>query len=255
VNPGYLRKHRSHDFEALLERWVELSRGVGLDLLEMRPGLPVLRSPGPWDAERAVYLSAGIHGDEPAGTEGLITWAESRKDWLGTATCLIVPCFNPDGLRNNTRRTAEGVDLNREFHHARHPLIAAWRERVEGLQFRIALCLHEDYDATGTYLYELGDGDHSIGGDCLDACATFIPREARDEVEGRAMDRGLLFHGEDLHDLMAEMDDGLPEAIYLRAHHAPRVITFETPSEFGLDLRVAAQVCCIDRALKLSGLL
>jgi hypothetical protein len=67
------------------------------------------------------------------------------------------------------------------------------------------------------------------------------------------MDRGLLYHGEDLRELLAEMDEGLPEAIYLRVHHTLRAITFETPSEFGLDLRVAAQVRCIETALERSG--
>ena len=134
-------------------------------------------------------------------------------------------------------------------------MIAAWREHVAGLRFRLAMCLHEDYDATGTYLYELGEGENSIGGACLDACAEFIPREEREEVEGRIMERGLLFHGEDLADLVAEMDEGLPEAIYLRAHLAASAITFETPSEYGLDLRVAAQVRCIEAALGQIGLL
>jgi hypothetical protein len=254
VNPDYLRGHRAHDVEGLLARWRNVATKAGLRWEELQPGLPLLRSAGAWNEETAVYLSAGIHGDEPAGTEGLITWAESRIEWLRQGSCFIVPCFNPDGLQANTRRTADGFDLNREFHHARHPLIAAWREAVDGLKFRLALCLHEDYDATGTYLYELGEGESSIGGACLDACAEFIPREAREEVEGWAMDRGLLYHGGDLEELLGEMEEGLPEAIYLRVHHAPAVITFETPSEFGLDARVAAQVRCIDAALAACGL-
>jgi hypothetical protein len=45
------------------------------------------------------------------------------------------------------------------------------------------------------------------------------------------------------------MDEGLPEAIFLRIHHAASVLTFETPSEYGLDMRVAAQVRCIEAAL------
>ena len=254
MNSDYLRRHRAHDVEALLDRWAEVARRAELDLMELRPGVPLLRSRGPWREECAVYLSAGIHGDEPAGTEGLICWAESRIDWLRGASCLIIPCFNPDGLRQNARRDVMGTDLNREFHHTRAPLISAWRDCVEGMRFRLALCLHEDYDATGTYLYELGVEGESIGNDCLDACAELIPRESRPEVDGTAMERGLLFHGGELGELLEKMDEGLPEAIYLRVHHAVTVLTFETPSEFGLDVRVAAQVRCIDTALKWTGL-
>jgi hypothetical protein len=255
VNRDYLARHRAHDVEALLGRWGAVAIEADLSWEELLPGVPFLRTKGEWHPERAFYISAGIHGDEPAGTEGLITWAEGQIDWLREGSVVLVPCFNPEGIQRNHRLDAAGYDLNREFHGDRHPLIATWKEHVAGLRFRLAMCLHEDYDATGTYLYELGEGENSIGGACLDACAEFIPREEREEVEGRIMDRGLLFHGEDFADLVAEMDEGLPEAIYLRAHHAASVLTFETPSEYGLDMRVAAQVRCIEAALGQIGLI
>lgn len=61
---------------------------------------------------------AGIHGDEPAGTEAcleLARWADSAPRQLsGYELCLYPEC-NPSGLRAGTRHSREGLDLNREF--------------------------------------------------------------------------------------------------------------------------------------------
>jgi len=43
---------------------------------------------------------------------------------------------------------------------------------------------------------------------------------------------------------------GLPEAVYLHLHHAKRVFTIETPSEFALDDRVHAHVAMIEQCLQ-----
>ena len=44
---------------------------------------------------------------------------------------------------------------------------------------------------------------------------------------------------------------GLPEAVYLHLQGCLRVFTIETPSEYGLDRRVRAQIAVIRRCLKL----
>jgi len=250
----YLATHRAHDVGFLLQRWEAVAAALDWEGTELRPGVPAYRTRGPWAEEGALYLSAGIHGDEPAGTEGLIAWAERSVPWLRDRPCAIVPCFNPHGLLENTRRDQDGVDLNREFHGEGHPLILAWKRWLGLRRFRLALCLHEDYDATGTYVYELGEGGIPIGARCLDAGAEWIPRETRAEIEGREMERGHLFLGGPVDELLAEMSGGLPEAIYLRDRHASCVLTFETPSEFALDRRVAAQVRCIEAAVHHAGL-
>jgi hypothetical protein len=39
---------------------------------------------------------------------------------------------------------------------------------------------------------------------------------------------------------------GYPEAIWLHLHHSLRAITLETPAEFAIEQRVAAQMAVID---------
>ena len=63
-------------------------------------------------------ILATIHGDEPAGTPLLRTLAQHIKNNLELAngrTIILLPLANPDGLAQNTRYNAKGVDLNRNF--------------------------------------------------------------------------------------------------------------------------------------------
>jgi hypothetical protein len=46
---------------------------------------------------------------------------------------------------------------------------------------------------------------------------------------------------------------GLPEAVHLRLQGCPRVFTIETPSEYGLDRRVRAQVAVIQECVRRAG--
>ena len=66
-----MENHRCHDDRALVARWRRIARASGLQLTAFAEsgGHPVYalqtraRSPG------GLYVSAGIHGDEPAGPE------------------------------------------------------------------------------------------------------------------------------------------------------------------------------------------
>jgi predicted deacylase len=66
---------------------------------------------------RRVLISAGIHGDEPAGIESVCTFLESGryKAHLDEWEITILPCINPYGFENDTRENHENKDLNRLF--------------------------------------------------------------------------------------------------------------------------------------------
>lgn len=246
----YLAEHDAHDFEALRARWAALIEPCSLleHTLSDEAGYPVLayRTRGfaerPAGGDEAVYLCAGVHGDEPAGVWGLLEWAETHHGWLRERACLILPCFNPWGLVQNRRGDAGGNDLNRLFHRPDLPLIAAWRKLVGGARFGLALHLHEDYDARGLYLYELTQPGLHLGERALRDCESWIPRETRVEVDGATFEGGILRRTGDLGRVVEEeLDGGYPEAIYVYQHHAETAITFETPSEYSLWRRVRAQ--------------
>ena len=241
-----------HDYPSLIARWRALARASGLRLLKIAQvdGYPVycIKTPALSTAP-GLYLSAGIHGDEPASTEGLLAWAQSQQASLRGLPLLLFPCLNPWGLARNQRSDAAGNDLNRMFHLETHPTTAAVR-RVAGPHcFSAAMLLHEDYDALGIYLYE-----HSrtppFGELILQAAESVIPRDPRSKIDGRSAGQGVLRPR-----LSPKKFEkiGHPEAVWLHLSGCRRSVTFETPSEMALELRIRAQMAAIGRIVELHG--
>src|ERR1043165_1644635 len=109
------------DIQQVLRDDLELARRFGwqideipvtdnLDLLAFRR---VVRSP-----RTNLYLSAGIHGDEPAGPLAVRQLLQ-EQDWPDDTDIWICPCLNPTGFPLNCRENADGVDLNRDYRHLR----------------------------------------------------------------------------------------------------------------------------------------
>ncbi len=237
-------KHSGHDVEHLLERWQSLSDRHGWKvstLLEVGD-LPVIAIENSGSEGAPIYLSAGVHGDECAPVWGLLQWVENANATELQRPMLIFPCLNPHGVIENTRRDQHGVDLNRSFHLDSVPVVREWKKFLGDRKFDLALNLHEDYDSTGIYLYELATNE-SLGHRLLDRCETLIPRERSPEVEGRAFDNGLMVAAaEDVRELLkSDLEDEWPEAIYLCLKHGAHSMTFETPSEMELTSRIATQ--------------
>jgi hypothetical protein len=245
-----LHSHSAHDYRFLVARWRAVAKASGLTMrpLATESGYPVfsLRSKR-LSHSAGVYLSAGIHGDEPAGAEALITWAEQNQERLCEMPCLIFPCLNPWGLVNNSRRDAQGRDLNRVFHHDEAGAIHALKRMIKPHQFSLSLALHEDYDAQGLYLYEIERDKPFWGEALLEAARPFIPIEGRTSIEGRKAKAGLVRRKINLARFRKL---GFPESVYLHIHHAQRSFTIETPSEFALEQRVAAHIAIIEECLR-----
>lgn len=244
------KSQRVHDYGHLITRWRRVARRAGLKLEAFaRVGeYPVycLRTRG--SLEGGFYVSAGIHGDEPAGTEALLAWAEIRLvkhvRAKGALPLLILPCLNPWGLVNNRRTTARGHDLNRMFDRRVSP-IKELKRRIAGQQFALGLALHEDYDGRGVYLYEISAQPPAIGAMLLGACRSkAIPIDPRRRIEDFPFRNGLLAGPVDLEDVPLA-----PEALYLYPKHCPRFLTFETPSEFSLAERVRAHIRLIEACI------
>ena len=187
---------RAHDYRLLVRRWRAIARKIGLSVRPFgrEAGYPlyylVPRRPHPNGAN--VYLSAGIHGDEPASCEGLICWAESRPESLTTENFLIFPCLNPWGLVNNIRTDSQHRDLNRSYHLQEVMQTVAHLNILKGKRFDGALSLHEDYDAEGLYLYEIRGPLPPWGEILRDAASAYIPIDKRQRIEGRKSEKGIV---------------------------------------------------------------
>jgi len=236
-----LPHHRCHDYVALAARWRELARRAGMRVNELCKveGYRViwLESTAARAGERVIYVSAGVHGDEPGATSGLLKWAEANEGLLREGAFVIFPCLNPVGLVLNTRVDGRGLDLNRRFHLAEDPVCGAWQNVMSGRAVKLGMCLHEDYDAQGMYVYELSRLPKGWSGEVLKRVATpRLPVDGRGRIEGRVAVEGVIQRRRSPQGL-----PGLPEAIGLYGMGCEVSLTFETPSEFALDDRVHAQ--------------
>ena len=241
--------HRAHDYPYLIERWRKVAARTGLVMRSYGSGpefkLYSVRTKN-LPREGAIYISAGIHGDEPAGPESLITWAEQNTRLLRRRPFFLLPCLNPWGLLNNIRLDSQGRDLNRCFQRDDVPELAALKKLLHRHRFSLALMLHEDYDGQGVYLYEIEGAAPYWGESMLEAASPYIPIEGRAMIEGREALQGLVRRPLDM-DFFKEI--GLPEAVYFYLHHAQRIFTIETPSEFALSSRIQAHIAAMDEAI------
>jgi hypothetical protein len=200
--------------------------------------------PGPGPRPR-IYLSAGIHGDEPAAPQALLQLVEQvffddRCAWF------ICPLLNPAGMARGTRENHEGRDLNRDYRSPQTGEIqahVAWLRRQP--PFDLTLGLHEDWESQGFYLYELNP-DHrpSLAEPIIEAVARICPVDFSGTIDGRPAAGGIIRPDGD-----PTKRERWPEAIYLRAHHTRLSYTLETPSARPLLQRLAAHVTAVTAAV------
>jgi protein MpaA len=195
-----------------------------------------------------VTLSAGVHGDEPAGPWSLLSIV--RDGLLDRRfTYRIWPCTNPTGYALGTRENAEGDDINRSFQRGgttpeARAIVTANRDR----QFALSLDLHEDFEAEGYYCYEpVMRGVTPFGAAAIAALddAAFPVQEFDDAFdigyEPEAHHLRALQRGRILNDPAAERAfyDVTPYSIYLLKRAARFALTLETPRSRPWDDRIA----------------
>jgi len=140
-----------------------------------------------------LYISTGIHGDEPAGPLAVRQLLQQNL-WPANVSVWLCPCLNPTGFLSNRRENSEGVDLNREYLNPKADETVAhvaWLNRQPG--FDLSLCLHEDWESHGFYLYELNpDNRPSLGEAMVRNVAEVCPIDLSDIIEGRPAEGGLI---------------------------------------------------------------
>jgi hypothetical protein len=213
------------------------------------PGLALrayYRSAAP--TARRIYISAGVHGDEPSGPLAILQ--ALRDDEWPEANIWVMPCLNPAGFRLNTRGNEQGIDLNRDYREPRSLEVAAHVRWLESLPpFDLSLLLHEDWEADGFYVYELNpDHEPSLSETMVDAARALCPIETAETVDNHICRAGIIRPQID-----PEQRPDWPEAIYLMARKSRHNYTLETPSDYPLEVRVRTHVQVLRRALQRAG--
>jgi murein peptide amidase A len=195
---------------------------------------------------RQIYLSAGIHGDEPAGPLALL---ELLREGFFTSPShwTLCPALNPAGLVAGTRESGNALDLNRDYLIRSSEEIrahAAWLDNLPPPDLFISL--HEDWETAGFYFYEINlledRPDRARG--ILSAVRPWFEPEAGPEIDGHAVrESGWIYHAAE-----PDIPEGWPEAIYLAKKGCPVSFTFETPSSRPIWQRVSAHCAAVKAA-------
>jgi len=201
------------------------------------------RSP---DHPKLIHISAGMHGDEPAGPLAALKLIQNNH-WPANVELVLLPCLNPLGFARNQRANADGIDLNRDY---RHPQSAETRHHIAWLEkqpeFALYLCLHEDWESNGFYLYEQNpDQRPSLAAAIIVAAASVCPIDLSGQIEGRPAGGGII------RPVLAPHErPDWPEAFYLITQKSRQGYTLEAPSDFPLDVRVDALAAAVTAAVE-----
>ena len=224
----------------------KISFGSGREIL----ALTRIARPTNAPARRAqnIYISAGIHGDEPAGPLAIRRLLEAGL-LPPDSDYTIFPCLNPDGFALHQRENRDGRDLNREYLDPQAGEVQAHISWLESRSiFDLCLCLHEDWEAHGFYVYELNPDDRpSLAKGMIEAVSHVCPIDRSEVIEGRPAHEGIIRPTVD-----PRARPQWPESFYLLTHKTRLSYTLEAPSDFSLSTRVDSLVAAVRAALKVA---
>lgn len=204
------------------------------------------KSSGP---RRKVYISAGIHGDEPGGPLAALNLIRNNQ-WPENLDLWFCPCLNPLGFALNSRENSKGIDLNRDYLKPVAEEITAhisWLERQPN--FDLCLLLHEDWESHGFYLYEQNpDSRVSLAEPMIEAISKVCPIDPNELIEGRPAMNGIIRPNLD-----PRTRPQWPEAFYLITYKTRQSYTLEAPSDYPLQTRVDGLTTAVHTAVSVMG--
>jgi len=198
---------------------------------------------------KRTLISAGIHGDEPAGVETICSFLEQKEylDFTSDWELTLLPCINPTGYELKTRDNYESKDLNRLFKtDVSCPEVVFVKDIFER-PYDLDLEFHEDVDTSGYYLYQKDQTPEPgpLGREILDAVEKVMKLNPANEIEGMAAERGLISRLSDPDEM-----EWWPMAIYAHFKGCRHCFTLETSPAFSMETRVAAHLTALRTALE-----
>jgi murein peptide amidase A len=212
-----------------------------------------------------VLLSAGVHGDEPAGIYAVLEFLEKKASaYEDRFRFFVFPCVNPSGFEADKLENEKGENLNRLFKKdtpAKEAKIVLDQLEKWDRKFALTIDMHEippywaDEGFTAkdnprtAYLYETQkDKSKRIGRAMIEGLPKDIEVSDWPKIYGDVAVKGLVSYPEgNLNPVYAEQTtlDG-----YLQGKFSAHTFTFETPIGWPLEKRVRAQLSWLETALK-----
>lgn len=189
-----------------------------------------------------VLLTGGIHGNEPAGTEFLLQFAETLSKAPAAWPDIhfdIIPVVNPWGWVHATRRNGAGCDLNREFASFKAPESVLMQKVFKRKHYDLIVDFHEDGHVGGFYFYRLANPDEVLCRSMIES----VRNTGNPVYDGRVMK---IFRARDgiitspLWSLkLARTIRQLSMSNYFRLEGCPHAFLFESPKRLPLETRVS----------------
>ncbi len=223
-----------------------------------------------------VFLSAGIHGEEPAGVYALLEFMnQGMANYLNHFSFLILPCLNPYGFVRGVRFSREVSDLNRSFDDVPAPpevaSVTDLLQRFPG-PYRLAFDFHEadtympkgedrsvENIPGGVYMYETTRSEQPPLGKAIIRVIrnSGYPISQRRSVYGAECRNGLIHTtAPDAPDypVLPEFN-GTLDWYLLQNRYADHFLAIETPTAWSLKRRITVQkkalVCALNHLKQL----
>lgn len=188
-------------------------------------------------AYKNIYISSGMHGDEPAGpptVEKLL----NENVFPPHTNIWILPCLNPTGVKNHTRENINSIDINRDYRNLK---TKEAKGHVEWLSkqpdFDVSICIHEDWEANGFYIY---GQNLEKSNRVIEEVRKIFPIESSTKVDGLDVSGGVIDVNKIISSEEINIDTNWPEAFYLMKEKYSENYTLETSSDYTLMERVNA---------------
>ena len=197
----------------------------------------------PSESNDTVLISAGIHGDEPAGPTAIFLFLERNNTHLFKHfNFLILPCINIYGFEHNKRENADGIDLNRSFERDEIAEVNIVKQAIQGMRFAFTIDFHEDWEATGFYLYENKSDKAWMG----PAIINEVKKMGDIDKSSSESDIPLYEGGSQVDPAWGR--EGFTPFLY--HFHTDHVIISETPTSWNLEQRAKAHLTTLDTLLE-----
>jgi hypothetical protein len=208
----------------------------------------VLFRPHP-GVKHKILISAGIHGNEPAGAECALRFVEAiarSPEKYKDIAFDIIPLVNPWGWAHDIRFNQAGIDINRDFATFDSQEAQIVRHTLGNNQFSMMFDLHEDPDAKGFYIYQYGLADRQAARQVVAAIDGLgYPVEQDIKMIVLKTENGII--DAPLWGLQyMRLTGQLSISNHYRLYHSLYVFTVETPTALPFDDRMTMQRTAVE---------
>jgi murein peptide amidase A len=215
--------------------------------------------------KKNILITAGVHGDEPAGVHAVLEFLEKEAANYKDIRFYVFPCVNPSGIDKNRAQNAQNENINRKFVDGstnQEAALVIKKLKAWNTRFTLALDLHEvphywaeegwteKDNPREAYLYETQtDPSKRIGRKMIDALPADIEVSSWPSIYGDKAEKGLITYPEgNLNQVYAA---GTSLDAYIQRNYSKHTFTTETPISWPLEKRIRTHLSWLKTALML----